>query len=104
VARVAAACRALLRREGAHPAQRRAGHHTIPATLRGDGVTVREFEVLRLLAERLGNIEIAERLFLSPRTVERHVASLRVRTGQPDRAHLIAYARRQLTESQPDRG
>jgi DNA-binding NarL/FixJ family response regulator len=45
----------------------------------------------------MGNIEIAERLFLSPRTVERHVASLRQRTGQPDRARLIAYAREHLT-------
>jgi DNA-binding CsgD family transcriptional regulator/tetratricopeptide (TPR) repeat protein len=104
VARVAAACRALLRQSGAHPGQRRTGHDGIPATLRGEGVTVREFEVLRLLAERLGNIEIAERLFLSPRTVERHVASLRARTGQPDRAHLIAYARQRITENPPGRG
>jgi DNA-binding CsgD family transcriptional regulator len=52
--------------------------------------------VLRLVAERLGNIEMAERLVLSPRTVERHVASLRQRTGQPNRAHLSAYARRCL--------
>jgi DNA-binding CsgD family transcriptional regulator len=97
--RVAAACRALLRRAGANPGQRRHGHDTIPAPLRRDGVTVREYEVLRLIADRLGNVEIAERLFLSPRTVERHVASLRLRTGQPDRASLIAYAREQLRES-----
>lgn len=101
--RVAAACRAVLRKAGAHPGQRRQGHDAIPAALRRDGVTVREYEVLQLLVDRLGNVEIAERLFLSPRTVERHVASLRLRTRQPDRAHLIAYARERLTESRRDR-
>ncbi|MEU7909257.1 AAA family ATPase [Actinoplanes sp. NPDC049118] len=93
--RAGAACRALLREAGAGR-QRRAGHDAVPPRLRRIGVTVREYDVLRLVAERLGNIEIAQRLFLSPRTVERHVGSLRQRTGQPDRAHLIAYARREL--------
>lgn len=92
--RPAAACRALLRGAGAGSQQRRTGYDAVPVQLRRAGVTVREYDVLRLLADRLGNIEIAERLFLSPRTVERHVASLRERTGQPDRAHLIAFARR----------
>jgi DNA-binding CsgD family transcriptional regulator len=96
-ARPAAACRALLRGAGTAPRQRRTGHETIPEALRRAGVTVREYEVLTLLGDRMGNIEIAERLFLSPRTVERHVASLRQRTGQPDRARLIAYAREHLT-------
>jgi DNA-binding CsgD family transcriptional regulator len=96
VDRVAAACRALLRGAGTVPRQRRAGDEKIPLPLRQAGVTVREYDVLRLLTERLGNIEIAERLFLSPRTVERHVASLRRRIGQPDRAALIAYARKHV--------
>jgi DNA-binding CsgD family transcriptional regulator len=77
-------------------AQRRRGHDRIPDELRRLGVTVREFEVLRLVADRLGDREIAERLFLSPRTVEKHVASLRGRTGQPDRAALVTYARRHV--------
>jgi len=96
VARAAAACRALLRGAGTAPRRRRAGDEGIPLPLRQAGVTVREYDVLRLLTDRLGNIEIAERLFLSPRTVERHVASLRLRTGQPDRAGLIAYARQHV--------
>ncbi|MEU4163136.1 AAA family ATPase [Actinoplanes sp. NPDC026670] len=96
--RAAAGCRALLREAGAGNRQRRAGHDTLPARLRLIGVTVREYDVLRLVAERLGNTEIAERLFLSPRTVERHIGSLRQRTGQPDRAHLIAYARKLLAD------
>ncbi|MGW4213086.1 ATP-binding protein [Lentzea sp. NPDC004789] len=92
VSAVAAACRAVLREAGAPKQRRRRDHDTVPAELRKAGVTVREFEVLRLVVERFGNAEIGERLFLSPRTVERHVASLRVRTGQGSRADLIRYA------------
>ncbi|GHH85034.1 helix-turn-helix transcriptional regulator [Streptomyces capitiformicae] len=92
--RVSAACRALLRDAGSPVPRRREGHDTIPADLRRAGVTPREYEVLRLLGARLGNQEIAEHLFLSPRTVEKHLASLRNRTGQADRAALIALARR----------
>lgn len=85
---VASACRAMLRRAGAPVGQRRRGVEQIPADLRSAGVTVREFEILCLLRERLGNREIAERLHLSPRTVEKHVASLLVKTGQPSRLGL----------------
>ena len=56
------------------------------------GVTVREFEVFRLLAGRLGNKAIATRLHISPRTVEKHVASLITKTAQPDRESLSAFA------------
>ena len=49
------------------------------------GVTAREAEVLDLLGERLSNREIAQRLFLSPRTVEKHVAALLVKLGAADR-------------------
>ena len=96
VTRVAAACRKLLRQAGAQVTQRRRGHDAIPRELRQLGVTVREYDVLRLVADRLGDREIAERLFLSPRTVEKHVASLRARTGQADRAALVSYARRHV--------
>jgi DNA-binding CsgD family transcriptional regulator len=90
--RVAAACRSLLRRSGESVSQRRRGSEAIPSRLRQVGVTVREYEVLALLADRLTNREIGERLFLSPRTVETHVASLLTKTGQPDRAALARYA------------
>jgi DNA-binding CsgD family transcriptional regulator len=89
---VAAACRALLRRAGAPVRQRRTGAGEVPAELRKTGVTVREFEVLRLLVDRLGNREIATRLHLSPRTVEKHVASLMAKTGRPDRIALAEFA------------
>lgn len=82
---VAAACRRLLRRAGTRPFQRRAGIEDVPAALRSHGVTPREYEVLGLLADRLSNREIADRLHLSARTVEKHVASLLAKTGRPDR-------------------
>jgi DNA-binding CsgD family transcriptional regulator len=87
-ARVAAACRQSLRAMGVPLPQRRRGSDRIPPMLRKAGVTVRELEVLELVAQRLGNREIATRLFLSPRTVEKHVASLLLKTGQADRAAL----------------
>ncbi|MCT2585456.1 LuxR family transcriptional regulator [Actinophytocola gossypii] len=89
---VAGACRALLRRAGAKVTQRRSGTDEIPAVLRSAGVTAREFEVLGLLVGRLGNREIADRLHLSPRTVERHVGSLMTKTGLPNRIALGEFA------------
>jgi DNA-binding NarL/FixJ family response regulator len=57
------------------------------------GVTARESEVLGLVGERLANKEIATRLFLSPRTVEKHVASLLAKLGAADRTALGEIAR-----------
>jgi DNA-binding CsgD family transcriptional regulator len=91
--RIASACRSLLRRAGVAVPRRRAGE-IVPPDLRALGVTGRELEVLRLLAEGLSNQEIATRLYLSPRTVERHVANLTVKTGVERRAQLIAFAAR----------
>ncbi|GAA3875844.1 LuxR family transcriptional regulator [Saccharothrix violaceirubra] len=88
----AAACRALLRQAGASVPQRRTGSELVPSSLRTLGVTVREFEVFRLLAGRLGNKAIASRLHISPRTVEKHVASLITKTAQPDRESLSTLA------------
>jgi DNA-binding NarL/FixJ family response regulator len=55
-------------------------------------VTVREADVLRLVAEGLANKQIAERLYLSPRTVEKHVESLLRKTGARSRTQLVAIA------------
>ncbi|MFI7673362.1 ATP-binding protein [Actinophytocola sp. NPDC049390] len=89
---VASACRALLRNSGVRVGQRRTGVAEMPSALRSAGLTVREYEVLRLLADRLGNREIANRLHLSPRTVEKHVSSLITKTGLPNRIALSEYA------------
>jgi DNA-binding NarL/FixJ family response regulator len=93
--RNASACRSLLRRAGA-PVPRRRDHPGVPGELRALGITARELEVLQLLALGLANHDIAARLFLSPRTVERHVANLAVKTGTTRRSELVAYAARTL--------
>jgi DNA-binding CsgD family transcriptional regulator len=93
--RASAACRTLLKAAG-HPApRRRAADAGLPVSLIACGVTVREAEVLDLLRDRLSNREIAERLFLSPRTVEKHVAALLAKLGARDRADLARLARAQ---------
>ena len=56
------------------------------------GITAREADVLRLVAEGLANREIAARLHVSPRTVEKHVESLLRKTAARSRTHLVAVA------------
>jgi DNA-binding CsgD family transcriptional regulator len=89
--RVAAACRGLLRRTGAPVPRQHPGGVALPGQLRALGVTEREADVLRMAAQGLGNREIAEAMFLSPRTVEKHVASLLAKTGLR-RSQLAGYA------------
>jgi DNA-binding NarL/FixJ family response regulator len=55
-------------------------------------LTQREREVLDLLTEGLSNIQIGERLHLSPRTVEKHVSSLFRKTESNNRAELVRFA------------
>src|SRR5215813_806722 len=52
------------------------------------GVTEREAEILAAIAERLRNREIADRLFISVRTVESHISALLRKLDVPDRAAL----------------
>jgi DNA-binding NarL/FixJ family response regulator len=56
------------------------------------GLTSRQNEVLLLLAEGLTNLEIADRLFLSPRTVENHVAAVISKLNAPSRDSAVAAA------------
>ena len=56
----------------------------------------REKEVLRLLGEGLSNREIAERLFISPKTAEHHVGRIYAKLGVSSRAEAAAYAARNL--------
>jgi DNA-binding NarL/FixJ family response regulator len=60
--------------------------HRFPA-----GLTAREAEVLRLLADGRTNREIAARLVLSVHTVERHVANAYRKTGAHNRAEATTF-------------
>lgn len=84
------ACRALLRKAGVPVPRRTDVRPGVPERLASYGVTGREMDVLRLVAEGLTSREIGERLYLSPRTVEKHVERLLVKTGSGNRAALAA--------------
>ena len=56
------------------------------------GVSAREAEVLAGIAGHLTNAEIADRLFISVRTVESHVSSLLRKLGVSDRRALAGLA------------
>jgi len=99
--RAARACRELLRRAGAAVPQHRRGSAQLPPRVRERGITVRESEVLSLVAEQLSTREIGRRLVLSPRTVEKHVAHLLAKTGAPDRDGLAAFAAEVLNVGSP---
>ena len=57
------------------------------------GLTARQAEVLVLLAEGLTNNQIADRLFLSPRTVEHHVTSVLSKLDATARDKAVSTAR-----------
>ena len=82
--------RRLLRDAGAPVPRRRRIASDVPEALAARGVTSRETEVLRLLGEGLSNAGIAERLFLSVRTVETHVSSLLAKLQVESRGQLTA--------------
>lgn len=94
--------RAVVRRVGLHvpiPAA--------PATmLRGDkadALTPREREVLELLADGLGQRDIADRLFIAHRTVGKHIEHILHKLAAPNRAAAVAIAYRRGLVSQLQR-
>ena len=64
-----------------------------------DPLTPREQEIVKLIAEAQNNDQIAELLFISKKTVERHRANILEKLGMRDRVELTRYAiRRGLVE------
>jgi DNA-binding NarL/FixJ family response regulator len=55
-------------------------------------LTVREFEVARLIAEGLTNAEIAAELVVSPKTVSAHVEHILAKLGVGRRTEIAAWA------------
>ena len=72
---------------GSSVREREAARRAYPA-----GLTEREVEVLRLLARRQTDKEIAEALFLGPRTVQSHVAHILNKLGVANRREAAARA------------
>ena len=67
-------------------------HHSVfsPASL-----TQREVEVLQLVAGGLSAKEVAQRLAIAPRTVERHIDYIRLKTRTRNRTHMVVHAIRE---------
>jgi DNA-binding NarL/FixJ family response regulator len=56
-----------------------------------DGLTAREADVLGLLRDELSNAQIAERLHISPKTVDHHVSSILAKLGVRSRAEAARH-------------
>ena len=69
-----------------------AGHRVLRRREGPAGLTVREVEVLRLLARGLSNKEIAERLFISPKTAGNHIEHIYVKIDASTRATASLFA------------
>ncbi len=65
-----------------------------PADRETDGLTAREIEVLRLIAQGLSNPEIAGQLFISEATVKTHINNTFAKIGARHRAEAVRYAYR----------
>ena len=71
----------------------RASGHRAPARREGpSGLTVREVEVLQLLARGLANKEIARRLGVTPKTVSNHVEHIYTKINVGSRAAATLFA------------
>ena len=68
------------------------GDASDPAAAPGFGLTPRERDVLRLLATGSTDREIAAALFVSPRTIQTHVANIRKKLGVGSRTEAAALA------------
>ena len=94
-----------------HPQENRAtdaSAESSPASraIAAAGLSERETDVARLVVQGKTYAEIGETIFISPRTAEHHIASIRRRLGATSRSDLIAKLRvaLSLTDASPDAG
>ncbi|MFT5701580.1 MAG: LuxR family maltose regulon positive regulatory protein [Desulforhopalus sp.] len=66
---------------------------SLPNQALADPLTKREIEILLILSTRLSNAEIAEKLFISPETVKRHLYNIYQKFGVKNRKQVIVRAR-----------
>jgi predicted ATPase/class 3 adenylate cyclase/DNA-binding CsgD family transcriptional regulator len=82
--------------QGALPASTSGEQSSSPTTVSPapypDGLTAREVEVLRVVAQGLTNEQVAQRLVISPRTVDTHLTSIYSKIGVSSRAAATRYA------------
>ncbi len=71
-------------------------HYSVASSLVREGMmgelTLRETEVLELMHQGIRNVDIAQRLAISPRTVEAHVSSIIAKLGAQSRTGAIRIA------------
>jgi DNA-binding CsgD family transcriptional regulator len=70
-----------------------------PKPVYPDGLSMRQMQVLRLIAEGKTTREMADELVLSVRTVERHAADVYTKIGARNRAEATAYALNRIAAS-----
>ena len=73
------------------PAQRDAGTAGPPQDF-PSGLSAREVEVLKLVAQGMTNAQIARELYISPRTVNAHLGSVYHKIGSSTRAEAARFA------------
>jgi DNA-binding NarL/FixJ family response regulator len=66
--------------------------------VRPAGLSRREVEVLRALAGGATNQEIADELYVSVKTVERHLLNAYRKTGARNRAEAVRFALQELSD------
>lgn len=60
--------------------------------LKKNTLTEREFEILQLVSQGLGNQEMAKRLFLSEKTIKNHMTNIFRKLSVSDRTQAVIYA------------
>ena len=68
------------------------GEENIPPPPMEPRLSARQRDVIRLVARGLTNVQVAEALFISPRTVERHLTAIYNKLGVSSRNAATRYA------------